>query len=118
MVKFVAGNCIELLRNGEEYFPALEQAFDAARHEIHLQTYIYEEDTTGRRIGAALSRAAQRGVIVCLLVDGFGAKDLRSGFIQELRDAGVRVLKFRPQITPWKLRREQLRRLHCKLAVI
>jgi len=118
MARFVSGNCIELLRNGEEYFPALEKACDAARHEIHLQTYIYEEDVTGRRIAAALSRAAQRGVVVCLLVDGFGAKDLRSGFIQEMRDAGVRVLKFRPQISPWTLRRERLRRLHCKLAVI
>ena len=32
--------------------------------------------------------------------------------------ADVRVLKFRPQISPWTLRRERLRRLHCKLAVI
>ncbi len=118
MARFVSGNCIELLRNGEEYFPALENACDAARREIHLQTYIFAEDATGRRIAAALSRAAQRGVVVCLLIDGFGSKDLRDGFIQELRDADVRVLKFRPQISPWTLRRERLRRLHCKLAVI
>src|SRR5688572_27300391 len=101
MAGFVPGNCVELLCNGEEFFPALETACDAAQREIHLQTYIFEEDATGRRIGAALSRAAQRGVDVFLLVDGFGSKDLRSRFIHEMRDAGVRILKFRPQISPW-----------------
>src|SRR5687767_4864938 len=108
MPGFVPGNRVELLCNGEQFFPALESACDGAQREIHLQTYIFEEDATGRRIAAALSRAAQRGVDVYLLIDAFGSKDLPARFIQAIRHAGVRVLKFRPQISPWTLRRERL----------
>ncbi len=118
MSEFVAGNRIELLRAGGEYFPALEAACDAATSEIYLETYIFEEDVTGQRIGAALSRAAKRGVTVYLMIDGFGSKDLSGHFLSALRDAGVCVLIYRPQISPWTLRRERLRRLHRKIAVI
>lgn len=116
--EFVGGNCIELLRAGEEYFPALEAACDAARHEIRIETYIFEDDQTGRLIAAALTRAAQRGVAVYLLLDGFGSQDLSSTFLESLRCAGVHVLKFRPDISPWTLERQRLRRMHRKIAVI
>src|SRR4051812_34289130 len=118
MSEFVAGNRIELLRAGTEYFPALEAACDAAEHEIYLETYIFEDDATGQRIGAALARAARRGVVVDLMIDGFGSKDLGDDFLSALKQAGVRVLIYRPQISPWTLRRERLRRLHRKIAVI
>ena len=60
MSDFIAGNRIELLRAGPEYFPALEAACDAAVREIYLETYILEDDPTGQRIAAALARAATR----------------------------------------------------------
>ena len=62
MTHFIEGNQIKLLRNGAEYFPALEAAIDGAEYEVYLQTYIYAADATGIRIGNALMRAAQRGV--------------------------------------------------------
>ena len=98
MSGFVAGNCIDLLHNGSEYFPALEAACDGARREIYLETYIFADDATGRRIAAALSRAAKRGVAVCLLIDGFGSRELGEVFLNGLRDDGVRCVRFRPQI--------------------
>jgi len=109
---------VELLRNGTQYFPALEAGCDAARHEIYLATYIFEDDATGRRIAQALIRAARRGVATHLLIDGFGSKDMTEDFLREMRDADVQVLKFRPEISPWTLRRERLRRMHFKVAVI
>ena len=118
MNAFVAGNCIELLHSGTEYFPALEAACDAARSEIYLESYIFADDATGQRIGAALARAARRGVTVYMLIDGFGSKELGRDFLLALRQAGVRALRYRPQISPWTLRRERLRRLHRKIAVI
>jgi cardiolipin synthase len=118
MSRYTKGNQVTLLRNGEEYFPALEAAIDDASHEIHLQTYIYEADEIGQRIGAALKRAASRGVAVCLLLDGFGSKDLPKAFVEELQAAGVNVMFYRPKISPWTFKRNRLRRLHCKLAVI
>jgi cardiolipin synthase len=118
MTDFIGGNEIVLLRNGTEYFPALEQAIDAAYAEVHLQTYIYEDDVVGQRIAAALIRAAQRGVMVCLLLDGFGCKDLSRSFVERLQQAEVDVLFYRPKISPWTLKRNRLRRLHRKIAVI
>jgi len=118
MNEFVSGNRICLLRTGSEYFPALIAAIDAAQQQIHLETYIFEADVTGRAVAAALARAARRGVATHVLIDGFGSKNLDSGVINELRAAGVRLLKFRPEISPWTLKRQRLRRLHRKVAVI
>jgi cardiolipin synthase len=118
VTEFVSGNRITLLRNGVEYFPALAAEFDAARREIHLEAYIYEDDVAGRTIAAALARAAQRGVATYVLVDGFGSKDLDSELIEGLRAAGVRFLVYRPNISPWTFRRARLRRMHRKVAVI
>ncbi len=114
----VDGNRVTLLVSGVEYFPALEAELDAARHEIHLETYIFENDVAGRAIGAALARAARRGVETNVMVDGFGSSDLDAAFIAELRGAGVNFLVFRPDNSPWIFRRARLRRLHRKIAVI
>ena len=85
MNEFVAGNRISLLRSGSEYFPALEAAIDGARLQIHLETYIFEADETGRAIAAALSRAAARGVVTHVLIDGFGSKNLDPEVINDMR---------------------------------
>ncbi len=118
MTKMNSGNRITLLQNGDAYFPALEAALDRAVYDIYLETYIFENDHTGRRIAEALRRAAMRGVITHLLIDGFGSSGLPKTMIDYLKEAGVMVLKFRPQISPWTLRRRRLRRLHRKIAVI
>lgn len=118
MSVFIPDNRLVLLRNGAEYFPALLQAIDGAEFEIHLQTYIYEVDDVGRTVADALKRAAARGVSVCLLLDGFGCKELPLAFTRELQAAGVEVLFFRPKISPWTLKRNRLRRLHRKVAAI
>ena len=112
------GNQVTLLQNGDAYFPALEAAFDRARHEIYLQTYIYKNDATGRRIADALMRAARRGVNVSVLIDGYGSKDLPRSMLDDLRAGGVKTLIFRPQISPWTFRRKRLRRMHWKIAVV
>jgi cardiolipin synthase A/B len=114
---FYGGNRIALLKSGREYFPALEAAISAAQHEIYLETYIYADDVTGLRITKALCEASRRGVLVHVLVDGFGAKDMAASLKQQLADAGVQHLVFRPQISPLTLRRERLRRMHRKLVV-
>jgi cardiolipin synthase len=56
MTDFVGGNSIELLTGGREYFPALVDACDAARLEIHIETYIFEDDVSGQRIADVLVR--------------------------------------------------------------
>ena len=118
MTNFIRGNQIKLLRNGTEYFPALEAEIEAAEHEIYLETYIYQADKTGIKIGEALMRAARRGVSVCLLVDGFGSQDLPLSYIQNLGIAGVQLMFYRSKISPWTFKKNRLRRLHRKIVVI
>ncbi|MBK6632610.1 MAG: cardiolipin synthase ClsB [Betaproteobacteria bacterium] len=115
--EFQPGNAITLLETGSVYFPALLAAIDAAQREFLLETYIFEADTTGRMVAAALCRAAQRGVTVRVLVDGFGAPDFAGSLRPLLEAAGVQVLIYRPEIARFRLRRHRLRRLHRKLAV-
>jgi cardiolipin synthase len=118
MIEFIDGNRITLLMSGTQYFPALTAEFDAARREIHLETYIFENDATGRAVADALMRAARRGVVTHVMVDGFGSKDLDPGLVVELKAAGVRFLVYRPKVSPWTLKRARLRRLHRKIAVV
>jgi cardiolipin synthase len=117
-ISYSEGNEVRLLTAGTEYFPALEAAIDAARDEIYLETYIFEDDAAGQRIASALSRAARRGVSTHLLVDGFGAKALAQALAASMTSAGVQLLVYRPDIAPFNLRRSRLRRLHRKLAII
>src|SRR6266850_8067436 len=116
-VEFLPGNRLTLLRSGVEYFPALEAAIREAEREIFLETYIYAGDATGRRITRALCEAARRGAAVHVLVDGFGARDMPEEFRRELREAGARLLVFRPEIWRFRFRRDRLRRMHRKIAV-
>lgn len=118
MIKFLDGNKITLLQNGADYFPALETAIDRAVHWVYLDTYIFANDATGQRIAAALMRAAQRGVVAHLLIDGYGAQVYPPISLQALRGAGVEALIYRPEISPLRFQRQHLRRLHRKLAVI
>lgn len=112
------GNKIVLLENGAQYFPALEAAIDGATREIFLESYIFENDDTGKRIASALCRAAQRGVATHLLLDGFGSRALAPDVVARLHRAGVQVLFYRPELGRWRMRRHRLRRLHRKLAVV
>jgi cardiolipin synthase len=117
-MEFTSGNLVKLLRNGSEYFPALEHAITLAKHEVYLQTYIYQLDSTGIRIGNALKQAAQRGVVVNILLDGFGSKELPKSYINMLEKGGVNVIFYRAKISPWTLQKRRLRRMHRKIAVI
>jgi cardiolipin synthase len=117
-VRFVGGNRLQLLTGGDEFFPALKAAIAAARCEVLLETYIFADDATGADLAATLADAARRGVLVRVLADGFGSSHLPARLLPELRAAGVQAMLYRPDISPWALRKGRLRRLHRKLAVI
>jgi cardiolipin synthase len=118
--EYTGGNRLTLLRNGEQYFPALVEAIDAARAEVFLESYIYASDQTGSLIADALARAAARGVATHLLLDGFGAKDFAPRLRKLLIGAGVELLVFRPHVSPWPFwkQKSRMRRMHRKLASI
>jgi len=117
----IAENQVTLLQNSVEYFPQLCADIDAAQHSIYLETYTFAADRIGRMVAAALQRAALRGVLVRLLVDGFGSAGLPNSWVENLRAAGVEVQWFRREISPFTFRRNRKRRLlrlHRKLVAI
>jgi cardiolipin synthase A/B len=116
---WVAGNRIELLENGEAYYPAVLEAIAAAREEILIETFILFEDKVGIALKDALVEAGRRGVSVDVLVDGFGSPDLSDAFLTELAEAGVRLRAFdqRPRLFG-TVRTNMFRRMHRKIVVV
>jgi cardiolipin synthase len=115
-VEWVGGNRVQLLENGDTYFPAVFDAIDAAEREVLIETFILFEDRVGRDLQQHLIDAARRGVEVDLTVDGFGSPDLSKDFIAALTDAGVRLHVYEP--TPLFRHLKPLRRLHRKIVVV
>ena len=115
------GNRIELLQNGDAFFPALYEAIDAAQTSVHLETYIFNLDQAGQRVLEHLREACQRGVKVRVVVDGFGSAPHADEIGRQLVAMGAQYRIYRPepkgfQNLRFNLRR--LRRLHRKVAVI
>lgn len=117
-MKLVQGNSIQLLKNGEALFPEVEAAIDAAKKDIRIETYIFDDDIAGTRIANALIRAASRGVAVRLLVDGFGSAQTASVFFANLAANGVQLAFYRPAHGWFDLRRSRVRRVHRKIVLV
>jgi cardiolipin synthase A/B len=115
--EWTVGNRLELLENGEAYFPAVFSAVEAAQREVLIETFILFEDKVGLALRDVLVAAARRGVEVHMTVDGFGSPTLSQDFVGSLTDAGVRLHVFDP---PPKLSRrlKPFRRLHRKIVVV
>lgn len=92
----VRGNEIELLHNGEEAYPQMLEAIDAAGDWVYLSTYLFETNRTGRDFIERLAAAVERGVDVRVLVDGLGELYSRPRASRLLRRRGVRVARFLP----------------------
>ena len=92
-----SGNKIELLRNGEEAYPAMLKAIREARTMVCMSTYIFKGDETGNTFAEALAEAAGRGVDVRLIVDGLGGMlySFRHPW-KHLTKRGVKVQRFLP----------------------
>jgi cardiolipin synthase len=89
-------NRVKLVHGGQEYFDLLVEMINTAQYSVHLQTYVFNEDETGRTIGNALIRAAKKGIQVYLLADGYASQHLSKYFIDQLESAGINFRFFEP----------------------
>lgn len=89
-------NKVQLIRGGKPYFDRLLQMINSATESIHLQTYIYDNDDTGRQVADALKAAVKRNIEVYLLVDGYASKGMSKSFISSLQEAGIHFRFFNP----------------------
>ena len=109
----VNGNRLKLLDTGPRRLAAVIELIEQAKQSLRLLYYIYADDDTGRQINSLLIAAAQRGVAVTLIVDGFGSEDSsRRTFFTPLEQQGVTVCFFSPRFG-----RRFLLRNHQKLAL-
>ncbi len=113
-----AGHQLLLLEGGNALFPALVEAMDAARRVIHLETYIFEFAGSAIRVAEAMERAAHRGVLVRLVVDGVGTPKVPTEWRARFRTAGVKWRVYSPLGSLGLLIPSRWRRLHRKLCVI
>jgi cardiolipin synthase A/B len=93
----IEGNCVRLLKDASENYPAWLEAISRATRNIHFESYIIHEDSEGWKFADALTAKAREGVNVRLLYDwmgGFG-KTSRS-FWNHLRAGGVDVRCYNP----------------------
>ncbi len=118
MTKWIQGNDIRLLENGEEFFPRVFEAIANAQKEVVLETFILFEDKVGKALHDALLAAAGRGVQVDVTIDDFGSPDLSGEFLGSLCKAGVRIHVFDPGARLWGWRTNMLRRMHRKIVVV
>jgi cardiolipin synthase len=112
------GNRVELLENGEAFFPRVFAAVAAAREQVLVETFIVDDDEVGRELQRVLIEAARRGVDTALTVDGYGSAPLPAPFIEALAEAGVHVHVFDPKPKLFGWRTNIFRRLHRKLVVV
>ena len=89
-------NEAEFYTDGYQFFPALLQAISRARHHIHLETYIFDDDPLGRLIADALIQKAKEGVEIRVIYDDVGCWRVPSAFFERMKKAGIDVCAFMP----------------------
>ena len=89
-------NDVEIYTTGADFFLSLIAAIGSARHHIHLESYIFDDDTLGRLVSDALIDKAREGVSVRVIYDDVGCWRVRGRFFERLRHEGIDVRSFMP----------------------
>ena len=114
--EYVPGNSLALYVRGKDLFPAMEAAIEKAVASVHLETYIFGGDRTGRAFAELLAKKARTGVRVRLIYDSMGSIDLDPTLETLMRNAGVQILEYHP-VAPWRPSWAWNRRDHRKILV-
>ena len=110
------GNRVNVLIDGPQTYSAIEAALRAARHNIHIETFIYGPGDVGQRFADLLAQKRKEGLEVRLLYDSLGSRETPREFFEQLRQQNVEVREFRPLSpikTPevWKLQNRDHRKI-------
>jgi cardiolipin synthase len=112
----VAGNRVILLEDGPNTYAAMMKVMQSAKDHINLETYIFDDDSLGRRFAKLLLEKQRQGVQVNLIYDGLGTLYVSDEFFVPLRKAGANILVYNPVVT-FDLRRLNQRN-HRKLLIV
>lgn len=109
------GNRVDVLRNGDEIFPAMLDAIRSATATVDLLTFVYWTGAIAVEFADACAERAADGVRVRVLLDAVGARLMDDALVERMTGAGVLVERFRPPTT-WKVW-EVTHRTHRKVLV-
>jgi cardiolipin synthase len=115
-IPFFSGNSLELLNNGDRFYPAMLRDVELAERSISIEAYIYWAGEIGLTFARALAAAAQRGVKVKLLLDAIGSQSIGNEIVKILEDGGCHLGWYNP-IRLTRLRRIN-HRTHRKSLII
>ena len=110
------GNDVELFVNGDRIFPVFLDTIRAARRSVNLLTYVYWEGGIAHDVAGLLCERARDGIEVNVLLDWVGSLRMDQTLIEQMREAGVCVARFRPP-KPYAVRRLN-NRTHRKLLIV
>jgi len=114
---FTINNDVEVLTNGKATYDSIISQLKMAKHHIHMEYFIIRDDTIGNIVREILIDKVKSGIEVRLIYDSVGSWRLSKGYINSLKEAGVKVFPFYPVIFP-VLSRELNYRNHRKLIII
>ncbi|MFZ7115298.1 MAG: phospholipase D-like domain-containing protein [Bacteroidota bacterium] len=113
---YTPGHSIEWIQSGKEYYDNLVAIIDSASVEIQLQTYIFNDDRTGKKIGDALINAAKRGVNIYVVIDAYGSQGMSAAYQKTLMNAGINIKRYGEIFSRGRFHIS--RRLHRKVLVV
>ena len=90
------GNRVDVLIDGPQTYSALEAALRAARHDIHIETFIFGAGEVGQRFADLLAQKRKEGLEVRVLYDSLGSGETPREFFDQLRQHDIQVREFRP----------------------
>lgn len=98
----IAGNEVTLLHDGPQTMAAMSEAIGNARHHIHLETYIFDQDELGITFADLLIARQRSGVQVSIIYDSVGTFGTPQAFFDKMHDAGILLVAFNP-VNPLKM---------------
>ncbi len=110
-------NQIDIMTDGYAFFPGLLKDIAKAKHHIHLDMYIFEDDALGRLVADALIDRAREGVMVRVIYDDVGCWQVAHRFFERMREEGIEVAAYLPVRFPSFTSKVNYRN-HRKLVII
>ncbi|MEO6609154.1 MAG: phospholipase D-like domain-containing protein [Aestuariivirga sp.] len=112
-----AANISMPLQDGDDAYPQMLAAINNAKTTIALASYIFRADRIGLKFVQALAEAVARGVMVRVLIDGFGSGIFLASTYRTFRKLNVPAARFMHSIAPWRVQYLNLR-LHKKILIV
>lgn len=94
--ELLQGNKVELLQNGDGFFPPLLAAIAGAKETVHVESYVWWKGEICEQVAEALARKAEQGIEVRVLLDASGSSRMDDKLKERMKKAGVKLAKYRP----------------------